>query len=343
MSEYTDDCTTEEVLQSIWAEGKHSLCAQRQGHGFEVVGFFENPADLIERAALLPEGSNVWWGVHGMDHVTKGRGGVDDVVDMVCMAADFDWEDEAHKGADLPTEQFVWDALERMTPRPTLVINSGHGVQAYWAFSDRALGPQEGRELSDGFFRYLEAEYGLKNDRKDLASILRVPGTINHKTEPVEVTIEHYEEQGVVVDWVREHAWLPEPAPPAKPAPVSPGLPVSSLNGGLARIADGESPADFVRRTMSIEKMLSDAGWQYLESRGDDSYWVRPAKIPATVTVLFFMGMRLWWCGQRRLLSSSLVLGVTIGTVAVRCHRSKFLLPCRVGAICRRRRRGCEG
>lgn len=40
------------------------------------------------------------------------------------------------------------------------------------------------------------------------------------------------------------------------------------------------TPADWVRATHSIPEMLTEAGWACLETRGDDTYWVRPDKNP---------------------------------------------------------------
>ena len=37
------------------------------------------------------------------------------------------------------------------------------------------------------------ARHGLSNDRTDLASVLRVPGSINYKTDPIDVVVERFE------------------------------------------------------------------------------------------------------------------------------------------------------
>lgn len=53
------------------------------------------------------------------------------------------------------------------------------------------------------------------------------------------------------------------------------------INDSLAGLSsDDDSPADWVRQNIPIGNMLSQAGWQYMEHRGDDSYWCRPGKNP---------------------------------------------------------------
>lgn len=64
------------------------------------------------------------------------------------------------------------------------------------------------------------------------------------------------------------------------PAEVQSLLPVASLNSTPASGGDGESPADWVRANKSIGSMLVEAGWTYMENKGDDSYWCRPGKNP---------------------------------------------------------------
>lgn len=43
---------------------------------------------------------------------------------------------------------------------------------------------------------------------------------------------------------------------------------------------DGESPADWARANLSINQMLHDSGWTYVEQRGTDAMWCRPGKNP---------------------------------------------------------------
>ena len=41
-------------------------------------------------------GDDQWFGLHGMAELPEGRGGNDDVTSVVALAADLDWDHEAH-------------------------------------------------------------------------------------------------------------------------------------------------------------------------------------------------------------------------------------------------------
>jgi hypothetical protein len=267
-----------DAMHLLWAEGSHSLCAKHGGGKFQVVGYFDDYEQLLERATMLPEGSDAWWGVHGMDSPPKlGRGSVDDISHVIAMSADFDWADAAaHKGTMLPSESQVRKIVEVMVPQPTVVVNSGHGLQVYWVL-DRQLDGTEGRRLIDGFFRYVEAAYDLRNDRTDLASILRVPGSTNNKAEPVEVTVERIDMECVVVDWVFENCWVPEPEP-VRSVPLVPSvLPVSSLVRDVR--PNGERPSDHCNRTATVDDVagwLQQAGWAFEKMERGNQHWMRP-------------------------------------------------------------------
>lgn len=170
------------ALSALWGPGGfHSLCCQRPGHPFNVVGFFDDVDEMIERALQLPTENNIWWGVHPMTKPAQGRGGADDVLSVSHLAADFDWSHpDAHKHAELPSEDEIRAAVAAFDIEPTIIVESGYGLQCYWAFTE-PIEPTEATRLYRTFFDSIEDVYGLSNDRKDLASILRVPGTLNNK------------------------------------------------------------------------------------------------------------------------------------------------------------------
>lgn len=70
-------------------------------------------------------------------------------------------------------------------PFPSMVVNSGGGLHVYW-ISDTPMSPDEWRPYADGLKALLLRE-GIKCDTgltTDIARILRVPGTLNHKYNP---------------------------------------------------------------------------------------------------------------------------------------------------------------
>jgi hypothetical protein len=70
-------------------------------------------------------------------------------------------------------------------PKPTFIINSGSGLHAYWAFS--SLIPKETWLLYARKLKQLCCHLGFRADPSrtaDIASVLRVPGTLNFKYSP---------------------------------------------------------------------------------------------------------------------------------------------------------------
>ena len=95
---------------------------------------------------------------------------------------------EAPKG--YPSLNDVLDALGMFRrgvglPPPTALVASGGGLHVYW-ISDKPLTPDEWRPYAEGL-KIAAIQQGLRCDAGvtiDSARILRVPGTLNHKTNP---------------------------------------------------------------------------------------------------------------------------------------------------------------
>lgn len=75
--------------------------------------------------------------------------------------------------------------LKAKLPAPSALIGSGGGLHVYW-ISDRSLTPAEWETYAGGL-KELAIQHGLRCDAgvtTDVARVLRVPGTLNHKTVP---------------------------------------------------------------------------------------------------------------------------------------------------------------
>jgi len=70
--------------------------------------------------------------------------------------------------------------LDSGAPTPSIYINSGHGIHAYWILSDPAT-PSEAIPIVKG----LASATGADPKATDTARIMRVPGTFNNKGERV--------------------------------------------------------------------------------------------------------------------------------------------------------------
>lgn len=179
-------------LAAVWGNGPHSLCWQTES-GFRVRGFITDPHELYAQLGDL-QSTDVWIGAHPLRAVpASGRAKGADVVEVVAIPADLDWAHETRRtDKPLPTEGEVRERLGLLGPdlQPSIVVHSGHGLQPWWLLR-RPVTPDEGAGLV-GQLNAALADVDLENGRPDLASIMRLPGTRNHKGdgEPVPVVIE---------------------------------------------------------------------------------------------------------------------------------------------------------
>lgn len=104
--------------------------------------------------------------------------------------ADIDIVSPYHKKANLPpTAEAV---ILELWPRPTLIIHSGHGLQVWWLFDKPwvfadAGERQQAQQLTQWWHWRLSKHFVKKgwalDATHDLARVMRLPGTINHKAE----------------------------------------------------------------------------------------------------------------------------------------------------------------
>jgi hypothetical protein len=104
---------------------------------------------------------------------------------------DIDIAGEAHKKKALPeTMEQARELADSLGVDPTLSVDSGHGLQAYWLFSEPWIFTddderEQARQLIERFQaalrRNAEAAGWTLDATHDLARVLRLPGTINYK------------------------------------------------------------------------------------------------------------------------------------------------------------------
>jgi hypothetical protein len=88
-------------------------------------------------------------------------------------------------GENIPAEQArIFETFRRFRPKPTCVIFSGGGYQAFWKLmTPLALpGTVETADAAAGYNRQLEFDLGGDNCH-NLDRIMRLPGTVNHPNE----------------------------------------------------------------------------------------------------------------------------------------------------------------
>jgi hypothetical protein len=120
--------------------------------------------------------------------VESGRGLAADVRAITCVWADIDFGGMHAKPNVPPDEKAAYEVIARVGLPPSIVVHSGHGLHAYWLLSEEMTADQGAGALSWRWSQTVRAcarALGYEVDAVgDLARVLRVPGTFNHKADP---------------------------------------------------------------------------------------------------------------------------------------------------------------
>lgn len=157
------------------------------------------PDCVTERARTLADsGKDVYVAVSLADkpgmHDTRIKSA--NASGIVGMWADLDIADpDVHKKWNLPpTVDAAMELIDAAGMEPTLVVHSGHGLQAWWLFNEFWAFNGEPQRLEaaglaqrwNGTLQARAAERQWVVDSTfDLARVMRVPGTLNRKGAPV--------------------------------------------------------------------------------------------------------------------------------------------------------------
>ena len=145
---------------------------------------------------------------------TKGRGAIEDIIGIPGLWLDLDYQSgDAHKAQNLPPDmETCLDLLVEGPHAPSLIVHSGHGLQAYWLFNEawyfdgdlweeRALASR----MLLGWQRWFQVHAASRgwhvDSTADLTRVFRVPGSLNYKSDPP-----------TMVQLLEEHAYRYEPA-----------------------------------------------------------------------------------------------------------------------------------
>lgn len=165
-------------------------------------------ADLSEAhayiASIRDDAFDVYLGVGLSDRPVASAGvryPVNQVKGIYAFWADIDIQDEVHKKKNLPPNLFeARNLVNESGLPPTLVVFTGHGLQAWWVLDEPWMFGDAGR--NDAIALVTQWLYAIKtrahlhgwevDSTQDLSRVLRVVGSMNHKAEPVEVNIMDY-------------------------------------------------------------------------------------------------------------------------------------------------------
>jgi len=149
------------------------------------------PADAVAAVPRLPKRANSFFGVNptaGPARTGGRRGAEADVTRLAALWCDLDIKPGACESLDV-AQAIVANVSTIVDTRPSILVDSGHGLHAYWPVEDGAIGKQfttgQARALLRRWGRLVAAVaeklHAHVDNVFDLPRMLRVPGTFNNK------------------------------------------------------------------------------------------------------------------------------------------------------------------
>lgn len=156
----------------------------------------DNLQAMADKAVELSNArQNVYFGVGLRKTDTAGseRAKAEDIAEVPGFWIDIDIKGPAHKSEKLPAD--IMQALSVLPPsiEPTMKVNSGHGIYAYWLLKEPM---DDTKQASDIVARIQAFARGAGWDidaTHDVSRVLRVPGTMNYKIPDYPVPVEFFE------------------------------------------------------------------------------------------------------------------------------------------------------
>jgi hypothetical protein len=223
------------------------------------------------------------------------RGSARDSRALVGMWSDIDFDNDLHKATDLPETADEARDIPRFAklPEPTRVEHSGAGLYVWWEFDEPLvvgddIDFDQAAELAGDWQNILLAGaktmgFGYGTGVRDLARVLRLPGTVNRKPGRTPTLCRVIEDTGVrfPADDIRQMAadLKPKPKKRAAPKPSAPRGKTSRPGSG-----GGRGPMEILGDHACCGEILMHVGATYAEQLpGSCSYcgsscqrWNRP-------------------------------------------------------------------
>ncbi len=192
-----------EFLQTLFPgelPGQIAICSKWPDGGWKEE-WFTNVSDAGAKASKLAKKADVYFtvGIFNESAAKDEKREATRVVALPGLWIDIDIKSAAHSQQALPATVEEAQSFFPSMYRPTLVVDSGHGLHAYWLFQEPwLLTTPEAHARATALAiawqsvlrRRAEEKHGWKLDNtSDLARVLRLPGTMNRKHDPVPVEI----------------------------------------------------------------------------------------------------------------------------------------------------------
>jgi len=212
-------------------------------------------AEALDKAQTISNaGRNAYFAC--AEYMTEGSRKGDNVKRVRAFWLDLDCgEAKAAKGDGYRTKREAADALVEFCtvtglPKPTTLVDSGNGLHVYW-LGNMDVSPEDWRACG-ALLKALTKKHGLLADpsrTSDIASVLRVPGTLNQKDadnrKPVKIKF-----PGKPIEWSVFKAALKAASGDGAAKPNN-----TALTGGLLR--DGPPMAETPENVAKVRDMLA--------------------------------------------------------------------------------------
>jgi replicative DNA helicase len=228
---------------------------------------------LAQAAARREPTSCVWYGVATRTKRIAGglRGGQADCDAIPGLWLDIDIVGPGHAGDKLARDRtHAHELLDAFPLRPTVVIDSGGGLQATWLFGEMLPLADAGDLLASWgtTWKRIGDEHGVALDNVfDAARIMRLPGTTNRKeglARPVAI---------LEADWGRRYG----ADDIEQHLDAAPAQPTHRTKQAVPYIGP-ERPGDAYNARHTGGDVLSAHGFTLAHARGGEEHWVRPGK-----------------------------------------------------------------
>jgi hypothetical protein len=184
-------------LKALWGGSERGYLVQSTYQPTDTYWHGVDDLDGAAAAAVRLGRSASWYVGMGLQPAIlpdKQRGAADTVIGIPGAWMELDWRDSAHKKQNLPpNREAVRALLSEFGCPPSIIIDSGHGFHVHWLFPEVWQwedGDQEQRDAAAALvlavqtaIKHLAAKHGWTDvdSTHDLARVLRIPGTYNHK------------------------------------------------------------------------------------------------------------------------------------------------------------------
>jgi hypothetical protein len=200
---------TKEFFDAIfeWKEKDEYILIWSITQGKKISRYFKDTEGAAQYALSLRDKSEVYFGLcPGREEKTKyERYTANEVSSLHCVWLDIDLYSPAHSKRRLPVDMNdVSKVFERIRFNPDIVVDSGHGLHCYWLLKEPVPihNVTDNINVGDTMHDWMDhmkdvfAEFGWEVDSTcDLSRVLRVPGTLNHKLNPVkEVRVQNVDQ-----------------------------------------------------------------------------------------------------------------------------------------------------